>query len=97
MKPTKEIQWTMTRGLNDAIADNEETAQAVHEAIRRFYAGDWGELEQEDKDANDRDLKERDGHVLGKYGTPAGNIYINLEFYEEEPKDIACIMFCNEW
>ena len=47
--------------------------------------------------SNDEDLAARDGHVLGKYDTPAGMIYINLEFQEDEPEDLACIMFCSEY
>ena len=97
MKPTRAITWTITRGLNEAVAENEETAKAVYEAIRRFNAGDWGELVQDDKDANDSDLQNRDGHVLGKYHTPDGDMYINLEFHDDEPQDIACLMFCHEY
>ena len=97
MKPTRAINWTITRGLNEAVAENEETAKAVYEAIRRFNAGDWGELVQDDKDANDNDLKHRDGHVLGRYHTPSGDIYCNLEFHDEESTDYACLMFCNEY
>ena len=97
MKPTKEIHFVITRTLFETGETNHETERAFMEAIKRFKAGDWGELEQDDKDANDNDLKHRDGHVLGKYNTPDGPIYINLEFHDESPVDYACLMFCNEY
>ena len=97
MKPTKPIKWVMTRGIDYAMKDNPKMQDACFNAIGRFTRGDWGELGQDDKDANDSDLQARDGHVLGKYHTPAGDIYINLEFHDELPQDYACLMFCNEY
>ena len=97
MKPVKEIHFVITKELFHAGEKNPETERAFIKAIDRFKAGDWGELCTEDKDANDADLKARDGHVLGKYHTPDGDIYINLEFYDDEPQDVACLMFCNEY
>lgn len=97
MKPVKEIHYVITRELFNAGQNDPKTERACMEAIKRFNAGDWGELVQDDKDANDQDLKNRDGHVLGKYHTPAGDIYINLEFHDEEKTDYACLMFCNEY
>lgn len=97
MKPTKEINFVITRGLFNAGQQNPATEEAYLDATRRFMAGDWGELCQEDKDANDADLANRDGHVLGKYHTPDGDMYINLEFHDDEDTDYACLMFCNEY
>ena len=97
MKPTKPIRWLMTSGINAAMKDNKEMQDACFNAIGRFTSGDWGILCQEDKDANDADLANRDGHVLGKYQTPEGDIYINLEFHDDEDTDYACLMFCNEY
>ena len=97
MQPTKKIHYVITRALHQAGQENPEVEKAYIEAVRQFERGEWGLLCQDDINANDKDLAERTGHVLGKYGTPAGNIYINLEFHEEEPQDVACLMFCNEY
>ena len=97
MKPTN-YQTFITRRLNDHVAESEEMAKAVYVAGQRFAAGDWGEICQEDKDANDADLQARDGHVLARYKTPNGDIYINLVF--DEPSihsDAATIMYCDEY
>ena len=93
MKPVKDIHFVITRGLFTAGQQNPETEKAYLEAIRRFNTG----VVQDDKDANDSDLQNRDGHVLGKYHTPDGDMYINLEFHDDEPQDIACLMFCHEY
>ena len=97
MKPTKPIHYVITRALHQAGAENPEVEKAFIEAVRQFERGEWGLLTQDDIEANDADLQARDGHVLGKYATPAGNIYINLEFHDDEPQDYACLMFCNEY
>lgn len=97
MKPTKEIHFVITRLLFEAGQKDNETEKAYLKAIERFKNGEWGELCQDDIEANNKDLEDRDGHVLGKYKTPAGDIYINLEFHDDEPQDYACLMFCNEY
>lgn len=97
MKPTKPIHYVITRGLHQAGQENPEVEKAYIDAVRQFERGEWGLLCQDDITANDNDLAARDGHVLGKYATPAGNIYINLEFHDDEPQDYACLMFCHEY
>lgn len=97
MKPTKEIHFVITRPLFEAGQRDKETEKAFMQAVERFRNGDWGELCQDDIEANNSDLASRDGHVLGRYKTPAGDIYINLEFHDELQEDYACIMFCNEY
>ena len=97
MKPKTKIHYIITRALHQAEAENPEVEKAYIDAVRQFENGEWGLLCQDDIKANDSDLANRSGHVLGKYGTPAGNIYINLEFYDDEPEDCACLMFCNEY
>ena len=97
MEPIKPIHYVITRGLFQAGQKDPEVEKAYMEAMKQFNRGEWGLPGQEDIQANDEDLAARDGHVLGKYGTPAGPIYINLEFHDTEPEDLACIMFCSEY
>lgn len=98
MKHSKPYQTFITRRLNDDVAENKDIAKAVYSAAQRFYNCDWGDLCQEDKEANNRDLADRDGHILGKYSTPNGNIYINLVFDEPSiQSDAATIMYCDEY
>lgn len=97
MKPKKPIHYVITRELFNAGRENPEVEKAYIEAARQFERGEWGLLGEDDIKANDNELAARDGHVLGKYGTPAGTIYINLKFNNTEPEDTACIMFCSEY
>lgn len=87
-----------TAAVNNAVADSKKMAKAVLAALGRFGRRDWGELCDEDKKYNDSDLKNRNGHVLGKYKTPEGDIYVNLDFYPPEyGYDVVTVMFCHEW
>lgn len=97
MKPKKDIHFAITRALFRAGEKDKETEKAFMQAVERFKNGDWGELCQDDIEANNSDLANRDGHVLGKYNTPSGSIFINLEFHDELPEDYALLMFCNEY
>lgn len=91
------MKMYITKAVNCEVETSEEMAKAVTEAARRFMANDWGIIPEEDKEQNRKDLAERDGHILGRYHTPGGDIYIDLEFAESEADDYAVIMYCNEY
>jgi hypothetical protein len=92
-----EYQTFITARLNNDIANREDVAKAVYDALRQFNNGEWGKVPEEDKEANNRDLKDRAGHVLARYETPTGDIYINLVFSENPSEDTAMIMYCDEY
>jgi hypothetical protein len=48
----------VTRGVNDLIANDEKFSRHVHLSIKRHLAGDWGDLCDEDRVANELALKE---------------------------------------
>lgn len=48
----------MTRGVNDLVAENTEFAKHVHLSIKRHLAGDWGDLSDNDRIANEVALQE---------------------------------------
>ncbi len=62
----------MTRGVNDLLADNEEFARHVHLSLKRHLAGDWGDVCDEDRMANESALQqgERLFSVYRKEGVP---------------------------
>lgn len=91
-----QIDFNITSNLNDRLAYNPAMVKAVEMAVKQFTACNWGIIPEEDKEANNSDLQARDGHVLGKYETPEGNIYINMEFWPDN-KNKALIMFCDEY
>ena len=46
--------------------------------IRRHHCGDWGDLDEHDKTANDNSLKDG-SRLLSAYQTPKGKIWIITE------------------
>lgn len=65
-------QLVVTRGVNDLIAINKEFAKFIHVSLHRHLAGDWGEVCDEDRAANDLALQEGDRlfSVYKKEGLP---------------------------
>lgn len=59
----------VTRGVNDFMADDEKFAALVFESLRRHLTGDWGELDDEDKEANERALLDGE-RLFSAYKTP---------------------------
>lgn len=94
----KEYQLFIFGTLQHDVSRDEDIKKAVFEAVDRFNRGDWGNLDPEDKEANNDDLRRRDGHVLARYTTPGGDIYINLIFDEPSMKaDCATVTYCGEY
>ena len=82
----------MTRGISNAIEKSFEFWKDVAIALERYSSGDWGDLCEEDKQANDYALK-CDGRLLGKYNTCKGSIYIITEW----DRSVTTILFPDEY
>ena len=50
-------QLVMTRRVNDLVADDEEFNKFVVKSLNRHAKGDWGDVDDEDKQTNDYSLK----------------------------------------
>lgn len=59
----------VTRGVNHFMADNERFAAFVYESLRRHLSGDWGELGDEDKEANEGALLDGE-RLFSAYTSP---------------------------
>ena len=105
LKTMKEEFTVITRGLNDAIADNEKLAKEVLAAYSRFKAGDWGDTCEEDKPLNDAALAGNGDRIVAKYNTCVAPIFI---INSDEPYDTAedgsvivkrgtTLLFCDEY
>ena len=59
----------------------------VHEALRRFYRQDWGNVCRGDQAVNDHNFRTRDGPVLAAYGCrgPTGKIWVHLGRHAQHP------------
>jgi hypothetical protein len=53
--PTGQIM--ATRGVYDLACQNPDFAQFTQKSLNRHVKGDWGDVDEEDKQTNDYDLK----------------------------------------
>ena len=51
-------QIVASRGVYDLACQNPDFAGFIQKSLNRHVKGDWGDLDSEDKQANDRSLKE---------------------------------------
>ena len=69
MKPKFELGTiVMTRAINDEVADCDRMAKVVIDALKRHADGDWGDLYESDKRANDDAVLNGD-RILSAYKT----------------------------
>lgn len=64
------------------------TYDYIISCLARFFAGDYGEVPQEDAEANNADLSAGEGHILARYkaqGELEDDIYIESMFSESNP------------
>lgn len=82
----------ITSGVDDAIRSDFKFFGDMKTALSRYSKCDWGDLCEEDKQANDEALTcgER---LLGKYPTSCGDIYIITEW----DRSVTTILFPNEY
>jgi len=59
-------QFVFTRGVNDLVAENADFAKFVISSLSRHVNGDWGDVGDEDKEANNLAVKEGD-RLLSSY------------------------------
>ena len=57
-------QLCATRGVANRIAEDDAFRQFVQASLRRYIAGDWGEMAEEDKELNDVAVSEG-GRIFG--------------------------------
>ena len=86
----KKIPVLQTRSIAHA-AEDPETHDYIVDCLQRFYKGDYGEICEDDTQANNEDLKSGYGHILAAY--PAafkleGRIYIEAHFDKDNLTDI---------
>lgn len=60
-------QIVMTRGVSDLAAENTEFAEFATASLQRHTSGDWGDMSQEDKDANDEAVRLGNLRIFSAY------------------------------
>ena len=82
----------LTRGVNDRAAENVRLAGFVLKSLRRHRANDWGEMDEEDKKANDEAL-EMGGRLFSAYESRLGKIWIITEW----DRSATTVLFPDEY
>lgn len=60
-----------TAGVADWAAESEHRTAWLAHSLSRHLAGDWGNLDVDDRRANDHAVRNRDGRLLSSYDVPA--------------------------
>ena len=64
----KKLPVMQTRGIAEAEnRDNGQTHNYIVNCVKRLYAGDYGEVPQEDTDANNAELEAGEGRIDSNY------------------------------
>ena len=69
-----------TRSVANVMAVNTEFAAFVSDSLKRYVACDWGTLDREDHQANDRAVKNGDERILAAYPFPSENVWFKDAF-----------------
>ena len=98
----RQLPLLQTSSIAASWKDSPETLAYLSDCVNRFYRGDYGEVPQEDVDANNSDLRAGEGHILARYKEKynlEGDIYIEAYISESMP-GIDCnhtmVMYCIE-
>ena len=81
-----------TIGIKEATKDDENYANEIFNYFVRYLNGDWGNLCQEDIDANNEAIL-NGNRVLAAYNSTKGKIYI----ITEHDRSYTTLLFANEY
>lgn len=71
---------SITTGLKTLADRSSKLSAEIDDAFRKYYIGDWGELDEEDWKANDEAVNSPGSdRILAAYKTEAGKIFIITE------------------
>lgn len=85
-------QAVMTRGIAEEMEQNKEFAEFVRASFIRHSNGDWGEMCEEDKQANEDALK-NDLRIFSAYIKGDWKIWIITEW----DRSVTTILFPEEY
>ena len=87
-------QTVITRGLYTDMENDPQMKKDIAAAWKRYCNHDWGELEEYDKQLNDKAIENiGSDRILAKYKTYKGYIYI----ITEHDRSYTTFMYCNEY
>lgn len=82
----------MTSGIDYAISEDKNYFKELISCFEKYLTGNWGDLCEEDKQANEDALINNE-RILGAYLTTKGKVYI----ITERDRSYTTILFANEY
>lgn len=95
MKSKTEVTESMlvfTRGVNSEVANDIKFAKFVANSLKRHQRHDWGDICEEDKQANDEALKAGD-RLFSAYKNGEDKIWI----ITEADRSVTTVLFPDEY
>lgn len=88
----------VTHRVNEAMTENSRFAAEVNLSLQRYALKDWGNLSDDDKQANEESLKYPDDlYLLAAYETCKGKIWIITNRISENAGDnVTTVCFPSE-
>lgn len=85
-------QLMVTRGVNGLIAEDTEFSKHVFQSVQRHLAGDWGDLCDEDRTANELALRQG-GRLFSVYKDGGPTIWVITEW----DRSVTTVLFPDEY
>ena len=92
MKKFETGRCVITSGVADTISRNPLFAREVKASFDKHVMGDWGDLSDEDKKANEDALIYED-RIFSAYDTTEGRLYVITEW----DRSYTTLMFSSEY
>ena len=91
-------QIVATRGVYDLACQNPDFDQFIQKSLNRHVKGDWGDVDEEDKQTNDQALKQ-DTRLLSAYndGRFPKNGVATIWIITEADRSATTILFPDEY
>ena len=83
----------MTCGINEAISEDASFAAFAQKSMQRHLSGDWGDMEDEDKQINDEAM-ENGERIFSAYKPMQGK---KIWIITEADRSATTILFPNEY
>lgn len=81
-----------TNGIDYAISEDDDYIKELIDCFEKYLTGNWGDLEEADKIANEQALLNNE-RLLGAYLTTKGKVYIITEW----DRSCTTILFAEEY
>lgn len=82
-----------TKSISERCKCDKKFHVAVQNCLKRYYSGDWGDIERTDKQLNDSAAKNKDDRIVAEYDIGCRRIFI----ITEEDLSHTTVLFSNEY